>query len=118
MYSSYLLFVYVIVWLAVVLGINMASNTGGKTVIVWDAAKYFYNFPACIMNLCVNNYIGCSILAVTLYGCHKVVQFVQSVCNLACRVIKTLHDGCAMGLTNCNTQICMGITNFWSIEAM
>ena len=41
-------FVYVIVWLAVVFGINSASNAGGKIVIVRGEAKHYYSFPACI----------------------------------------------------------------------
>ena len=41
-------FVYVIVWLAVVFGINSASNAGGKIVIVWGEAEHYYSFPACI----------------------------------------------------------------------
>ena len=40
--------VYVIVWLAVVFGINSASNAGGKIVIVRGAAQHYYYFPACI----------------------------------------------------------------------
>ena len=41
-------FVYVIVWLAVVLGINSVSNAGGKIVIVRGEAEHYYSFPACI----------------------------------------------------------------------
>ena len=41
-------FVYVIVWLAVVFGINSTSNAGGKTVIVQGEAEHYYSFPACI----------------------------------------------------------------------
>ena len=41
-------FVYVILWLAVVFGINSASNAGGKIVIVRGEAEHYYSFPACI----------------------------------------------------------------------
>ena len=40
--------VYVIVRLAVVFGINSASNAGGKTVIVRGEAEHYYSFPAYI----------------------------------------------------------------------
>ena len=40
--------VYVIVWLAVVFGINSVSNAGGNTVIVRGEAEHYYSFPACI----------------------------------------------------------------------
>ena len=43
-----MMFVYVIVWLAVVFGINSVSNAGGKFVIVWGEAKHYYSFHACI----------------------------------------------------------------------
>jgi len=39
--------VYVIVWLAVVFGINSVSNAGRKIVIVQGAAKHYNYFPAC-----------------------------------------------------------------------
>ena len=42
------MFVYVIVWLAEVFGINSANNAGGKTVIVQGETKHYYSFPACI----------------------------------------------------------------------
>ena len=45
---NYVVFVYVIVWLAVVFGINSASNADGKIVIVRGKAEYYYSFPACI----------------------------------------------------------------------
>ena len=41
-------FIYVIVLLAVVFGINSVSNAGGKTVIVRGEAEHYYSFPACI----------------------------------------------------------------------
>ena len=37
-------YVYVIVWVAVVLGINCASNTGRKLVIVLGCASHYYSF--------------------------------------------------------------------------
>ena len=40
--------VYVIVWLAVVFGINSARNAGMKIVIVLGCASHYYNFPTCI----------------------------------------------------------------------
>ena len=40
--------VYVIVWLAVVFGINSASNAGGKIVVVRGEAEHYYSFPAYI----------------------------------------------------------------------
>ena len=40
----------VIVWLAVVFGINSVSNAGKKIVIVQGAAKHYYNFHTCIVN--------------------------------------------------------------------
>ena len=43
-----MLFVYVIVWLAVVFGINSAINAGRKTVIVQGKAWHYYSFPTCI----------------------------------------------------------------------
>ena len=36
-----ILFVYVIVWLAVVFGINSASNAGKKIVIVQGTAEHY-----------------------------------------------------------------------------
>ena len=39
--------VYVIVWLAVVFGINSTSNAGRKIVIVRGEADHYYSFPAC-----------------------------------------------------------------------
>ena len=39
-----IVFVYVIVWEAVVFGINSASNAGKKIVIVRGAAEHYYNF--------------------------------------------------------------------------
>ena len=41
---SYVVFVYVIVWVAVVFGINCASNAGWKLVIVRGAAEHYYCF--------------------------------------------------------------------------
>ena len=49
------LFVYVIVWLAVVFGINSASNAGKKIVIVWGAAEHYYNFLTCMQALYINH---------------------------------------------------------------
>ena len=43
-----MLLVYVIVWLAVVFGINSASNAGKNIVIVQGVAKHYYNFYTCI----------------------------------------------------------------------
>ena len=37
-------FVYVIAWVAVVFGINCASNAGRKLVIVRGAAEHYYCF--------------------------------------------------------------------------
>ena len=54
MYAMWL--VYVIVWLAVVFGINSASNAGRKTVVVWGEAEHYYNFPACIMRTINSKY--------------------------------------------------------------
>ena len=42
--------VYVIVWLAVVFGINSVSNAGRKIVIVRGAAKNYYNFLTCVVS--------------------------------------------------------------------
>ena len=39
-----MVFVYVIAWVAVVFGINCASNVGRKLVIVQGAAKHYYCF--------------------------------------------------------------------------
>ena len=49
-------FVYVILWLAVVFGINSASNAGGKIVIVRGKAEHLYSFPACIMRTINSKY--------------------------------------------------------------
>ena len=49
------LLVYVIVWVAVVFGINCASNEGGKLVIVRGAAENYYCFlPALRVQLIPN----------------------------------------------------------------
>ena len=45
---SAMLLAYVIVWLAVVFGINSVSNSSGKTVIVRGEAEHYYSFPTCI----------------------------------------------------------------------
>ena len=45
---KYCQLVYVIVWLAVVFGINSASSAGGNIVIVRGEAEHYYSFPACI----------------------------------------------------------------------
>ena len=42
------LYTYIIVWLALVFEINSASNADKKIVIVWGAAKHYYNFHSCI----------------------------------------------------------------------
>ena len=42
--------VYVIVWLAVVFGINSVSNAGREIVIVRGAAEHYYNFHTCIVS--------------------------------------------------------------------
>ena len=47
---------YVTVWLAVVFGINSASNAGGKTVIVWGEAEHYYSFTACITRIIKSKY--------------------------------------------------------------
>ena len=44
----WIVLVYVIVWLAVVFGINSASNAGRKILIMRSKAKHYYSFPACI----------------------------------------------------------------------
>ena len=49
-------FVYVMVWLAVVFGINSASNAGRKIVIVRGAAEHYYNFHTCIASTINSNY--------------------------------------------------------------
>ena len=36
------------IWLAVVFGMNSASNAGGKIVLVRGEAEHYYSFPACI----------------------------------------------------------------------
>ena len=41
---------YVIVWLAVVFGINSTSNAGKKIVIVLGYASHYYNFHNCIVS--------------------------------------------------------------------
>ena len=48
--------VYVIVWLAVVFGINSASNAGKKIVIVRGAAEHYYNFHTCIASTINSKY--------------------------------------------------------------
>ena len=47
-YLTLIPFVYVIVWLAVVIGINDVSNAGRKIIIVQGAAKHYYTFHTCI----------------------------------------------------------------------
>ena len=47
--SINVVFVYIIVQLAVVFGINSASNAGRNFVIVQDAAEHYYNFHTCIV---------------------------------------------------------------------
>ena len=49
-------FVYVIVWLAVVFGINSASNAGKKIVIVRGEAEHYYNFHTCIASTINSKY--------------------------------------------------------------
>ena len=49
------LVVYVIVWLAVVFGINSASNAGKKIVIVRGAAEHYYNFIPALRALLIPN---------------------------------------------------------------
>ena len=43
--------VYVIVWFAVVFGINSVSNAGGKIVRVRGAAEHYYSFHTCIVSI-------------------------------------------------------------------
>ena len=43
-FRRYVILVYVIVWVAVVFGINCASNAGRKFVIVRGAAEHYYCF--------------------------------------------------------------------------
>ena len=46
------IFVYVIAWVAVVFGINCASNVGMKLVIVRGAAEHYYCFlPVMLLTL-------------------------------------------------------------------
>ena len=49
-------FVYVIVWLTVVFGINSASNVGRKIVIVQGTAEHYYNFHTCIASTINSKY--------------------------------------------------------------
>ena len=56
--NFYRVLIYVTVWLAVVFGINSASNAGGKTVIVQGKAEHYYSFPACIMRNINSKYYG------------------------------------------------------------
>ena len=51
-----MLLVYVIVWVAVVFGINCASNAGRKLVKVRGAAEHYYNcfLPALRVQLIPN----------------------------------------------------------------
>ena len=60
--------VYVIVWLAVVFGINSASNPGRKIVIVRGAAERYYNFHACIASTINFKYYS------KLY-CYRLIQY-------------------------------------------
>ena len=47
------MFVYVIVWLAVVFGINSVSNAGGKTVIVQGEAEHYTVFQPALRALLI-----------------------------------------------------------------
>ena len=51
------LLVYVIAWVAVVFGINCASNVGRKLVIVRGAAEHYYCFQPLIPNALANHAI-------------------------------------------------------------
>ena len=48
-------FVYVIVWVAVVIGINCVSSTGRKLVIVGGAAKHYYCFLPALREQLIQN---------------------------------------------------------------
>ena len=54
--------------LAVVFGINSASNTGGKIVTVQGAAEHYYYFPACITRTINSKYYSQSY-------CYKLIQY-------------------------------------------
>ena len=49
-------FVYVIVRLAVLFGIDIVSDAGRKIVIVQGEAEHYYSFPACIMRIINSKY--------------------------------------------------------------
>ena len=49
------LYVYVIVWVAVVFGINCASNAGGKLVIVQGTAEHYNSFLPALRELLIPN---------------------------------------------------------------
>ena len=75
-YIARYLLVYVIVWVAVVFGINCTSNAGRKLVIVRGAAEHYYCFlPALRVQLIPNT-------TSKLYY-YKLIQYV-------CVVISTL----------------------------
>ena len=61
--------VYVIVWVAIVFGINCTSNAGGKLVIVGGAAEHYYKFPACITSAINSKYYSKPY-------CYKLIQYV------------------------------------------
>ena len=49
------IYVYVIVWVTVIFGINCVSNAGRKLVIVRGAAEHYYCFlPALLVQLIPN----------------------------------------------------------------
>ena len=70
--------VYVIVWLAVVFGINSVSNAGKKIVIVRGAAEHYYNFHTCIASTINSKYYNQSYCyRLIQYCCHQKNEWVS-----------------------------------------
>ena len=50
------LYVYVIVWVAMVFGNNSMSNTGRKPEIARGEAECYFRLPTCITNAIISEY--------------------------------------------------------------
>ena len=74
------LLVYVIVWVAVIFGINCASNAGRKPVIVRGAAEHYYCVLPALLAQLIPNTTGKPY-------CYKLIQYV-------CVVVSTLVKRC------------------------
>ena len=83
-YIMKVIIVYVIVWVAVVFGINCASNAGRKVVIVRGTAEHYYCFLPALRVQLIPNTTGKPY-------CYKLIQYV-------CVVVSTLVKRCGHAL--------------------